>query len=98
MGDQLLTRWQRAVDGEHGVGSEVTVPRVEAEESRGLRQELARLKKERTGHRNRLQGLLIGQGVRLESKPDFLAQGTGRQSAPAASRFRPHHEVDTARK
>lgn len=29
-------------------------------------------KKERTGHRNRLQGLLVAQGVRLKPRRDFL--------------------------
>lgn len=72
--DKLLALLQRAYGGEREVWSEVTVPSVEAEDSRRLHRELARLKKERTGHRNRLQGILVGQGVRLELKPDFLAR------------------------
>ena len=72
--DNLLALLQRAYGGEGDVWSEVAVPRVEAEDARRLHRELERLKKERTGHRNRLQGILVGQGVRLELKPDFLAR------------------------
>ena len=62
--DKLLALLQRAYGGERDVWSEVTVPSVEAEDGRRLHRELERLKKERTGHRNRLQGILVGQGVR----------------------------------
>lgn len=72
--DKLLALLQRAYGGERDVWSEVTVPSVEAEDDRRLQRELERLKKERTGHRNRVQGILVGQGVRLELKPDFLTQ------------------------
>ena len=72
--DNLLALLQRAYGGEGDVWSEVAVPRVEAEGARRLHRELERLKKERTGHRNRVQGILVGQGVRLELKPDFLAR------------------------
>ena len=50
------------------------MPSVDAEDGRRLHRELARLKKERTGHRNRLQGILVGQGVRVELKPAFLTR------------------------
>ncbi|MGH8532339.1 MAG: hypothetical protein ACREV1_06295 [Gammaproteobacteria bacterium] len=43
----------------------VRVPSVEHEDGRRLHRELERLKKERTGHRNRLQGLSVTQGVVL---------------------------------
>jgi transposase len=47
-------------------------PSVEEEDARQLHRELERLKKERTGHRNRLQGLLVAQGIRLKPRRDFL--------------------------
>ncbi|MGH8609277.1 MAG: hypothetical protein ACREX9_18250 [Gammaproteobacteria bacterium] len=52
----------------------VRVPSVEQEDERRLHRELERLKKERTGHRNRLQSLLVTQGVVLKPGRDFLAR------------------------
>lgn len=50
----------------------IRVPNIEQEDERRLHRELERLKKERTGHRNRLQGLLVTQGVVLKPGRDFL--------------------------
>lgn len=72
--DKLLARLHRASGGERGVWSEGRVPSVEAEAGRRLQREVERLTKERTGHRNRWQGLRVAQGVRVELKPDVLAR------------------------
>ncbi|MGH8611114.1 MAG: hypothetical protein ACREYF_03460 [Gammaproteobacteria bacterium] len=55
----------------------VRVPSVEQEDGRRLHRELERLKKERTGHRNRIQGLLVTQGVVLKPGRDFLPRLSG---------------------
>jgi len=55
----------------------VRVPRVEHEDGRRLHRELERLKKERTGHRNRLQSLLVTQGVMLKPGRYFLPRLSG---------------------
>ncbi|MGH8627610.1 MAG: transposase [Gammaproteobacteria bacterium] len=55
----------------------VRVPSVEHEDGRRLHRELERLKKERTGHRNRLQSLLVTQGVVLKPGRDFLQRLAG---------------------
>lgn len=60
--------------GEKKVWSVVRVPTVEQEDDRHPSRELEVLKRERTSHRNRLQGLLAGQGVSLTVKSDFLVQ------------------------
>jgi transposase len=59
----LLMRYER---GEKKVWRVVRVPGVEAEDRRHLHRELEDLKAERTQHINRMKGLLVGQGVRLE--------------------------------
>jgi transposase len=59
----LLMRYER---GEKKVWRVVRVPGVEAEDHRHLHRELEDLKAERTQHINRIKGLLVGQGVRLE--------------------------------
>ena len=46
--------------------------RVEDEDRRHLNRELAAVKKDRTRHNNRIKGLLVGQGVWLGIKDDFL--------------------------
>ncbi|MGH8525083.1 MAG: IS110 family transposase [Gammaproteobacteria bacterium] len=55
----------------------VRVPSVEQEDGRRLHRELERLKKERTEHRNRLQGLVVTQGVVLKPGRDFLSRLAG---------------------
>jgi transposase len=71
-GVKLLTMLMRYWGGERGLWSVVRVPSVEDEEGRRLHRELASLNKERTRHRNRIRGLLVTQGLRLEPKGDFL--------------------------
>jgi transposase len=71
-GVKLLTMLIRYWGGERGLWSVVRVPSVEDEEGRRLHRELASLNKERTRHRNRIRGLLVAQGLRLEPKDDFL--------------------------
>ena len=70
--EQLLRLLIRYHHGEQRVWSVVHVPSVEEEDARRLHRELERLKKERTGHRNRLQALLVSQGVRLQPRHDLL--------------------------
>ena len=60
---RLLMRYQL---GEKKVWSVVRIPSVEAEDNRHLHRELLALKRERTRHINRIKGLLVGVGVRLQ--------------------------------
>jgi|TARA_B100000315_G_scaffold221626_1_gene225139 transposase len=53
--------------------SVVRVPSIEDEDARSLHRELQTLKKERTRSTNRIKGLLVGQGLRLDQiRQDFL--------------------------
>ena len=69
---KLVTMLIRYDSGEHKVWSVVHVPSVEAEDSRHLHRQLGSFKGDRTRHSNRIKGLLVGQGVRLPVKADFL--------------------------
>ena len=69
---KLLTMLIRFDCGEKKVWSVVHVPSLEAEDKRHLHRELATLKTDRTRHINRIEGLLVGQGVRIPVKADFL--------------------------
>ena len=60
----LLVRYD---SGEKGVWSVVRVPSAKEEDGRQLGRELELLKGERTGHWNRIRGLLATQGVELGS-------------------------------
>lgn len=71
---QLLKMLIRYHAGEKKVWSVVHVPSVEAEDRRHLHRELLSLKGDRTRHSNCIKGLLVGQGVRLAVKADFLEQ------------------------
>jgi transposase len=70
--EKLLSLRIRSLNGEPKVWSWVRVPTPEQEDGRQLSRELEALKKERTAHRNRIQGLLSSQGVDLALKADFL--------------------------
>jgi transposase len=70
--EQLLRLLIRYHHGEKRGWSVVHVPSVEEEDARRLHRELERLKKARTGHRNRIQALLVSQGVRLQPRHDLL--------------------------
>jgi transposase len=71
---KLLTMLLRYHSGEPKVWHTVRVPTLEQEDGRQLHRELASLKTERTQHINRIKGLLVSQGVRLEIKKDFPKQ------------------------
>ena len=69
---KLLTMLIRYDSGEQKVWSVVHVPSIEAEDSRHLHRQLRTFKSDRTRHINRIKGLLVGQGMRLPVKADFL--------------------------
>ncbi len=69
---KLVTMLIRYDSGEQKVWSVVHVPSLEAEDSRHLHRQLKTFKSDRTRHVNRIKGLLVGQGVRLPVKADFL--------------------------
>jgi transposase len=66
----LLLRYRA---GERKVWSLVRVPSVADEDGRQLHRDLEELKDERTRHVNRIKGLLVSQGVRLEVTPKLVA-------------------------
>jgi len=69
---KLLDQLMRYERGEKKVWHVVRVPGAEAEDRRQLHRELEDLKGERTQHINRMKGLLVGDGVRLEIGTGFL--------------------------
>jgi transposase len=71
----MLIRWHR---GEEHVWSVVRVPTVEDEDRRQLHRELIRLKAERTGHDNRIQGLLAGLGLSVTTIDAGFGERLGR--------------------
>lgn len=70
--EKLLKLLIRIESGEMKVCSIVRVPSVEEEDSRRLHRELERLTNERTGHSNRIQSLLVTQGICIDVKKTFL--------------------------
>jgi transposase len=69
---KLLNLLLRYHSGENKVWSVVRVPSAVAEDARQLHRELQELKDERTGHGNRIKGLLISQGLTApELNKDF---------------------------
>ena len=64
---KLVSMLLRYHGGETKVWSVVKVPSVADEDGRRLHRELQRLKDERTGHINRIKGLLASQGVALNT-------------------------------
>ena len=63
---KLLTMLIRYLGGENDAWSVVRVPSVEDEDERRPHRELLRLQKERTGHSNRINSLLVTQGIVLK--------------------------------
>jgi transposase len=61
---QLMRTFLAYLRGEPGVCSMVRVPTPEDEDRKRRTRERERLLKERTGHTNRIKGLLHGQGIR----------------------------------
>jgi transposase len=72
---QLMRSFLAYLRGEVGVCSMVRVPPPEDEDRKRRTRERERLLKERTGHSNRIKGLLHGQGIRdtMPLKPSFLS-------------------------
>ena len=88
--------------GERHVCAIVRVPSVEEEDARRSHRERQRLVRERTGHINRIKGLLFGQGIR-DIKPklrrtriDFAALQTA-EGHPLPDRLRRELEREYAR-
>jgi len=65
----LLGLLVRYAAGEPDVWSVLRVPSEEAEDARRPHRERERLTRERTQHRNRLQSLLVLEGIRLKPGP-----------------------------
>jgi transposase len=90
----LLLRWH---GGERHVWSVVQVPAPEAEAHRQVTREIATVREDRKRVRNRIQGLLATQGIRLALDATFVAHlatattGDGRP-LPAAYRLRLERE------
>ena len=90
----LLLRW---LGGERKVWSVVHVPSPEAEAQRQLTREIATVREDRKRVRNRIQALLVTQGIRIELNARFVAHlataqtGDGR-ALPAAFRLRLERE------
>jgi transposase len=72
---QLMRSFLAHLRGEPRVCSMVRVPTPEDEDRKRRTRERERLLKERTGHSNRIRGLLHGQGIRdaMPLKPSFLS-------------------------
>jgi transposase len=70
---RMLVRYQR---GEKQLWRVVRVPSREDEDARHLHRELEALKRERTRYRNRIHGILIQQGLRINnpSKKKFVQE------------------------
>lgn len=87
---QLMRSLLAYLRGEPRVCSMVRVPTPEDEDRKRRTRERERLLKERTGHSNRIKGLLHGQGIRdaMPLKPGFLSDlermrtGDGRALPP----------------
>ena len=87
---QLMRSFLAYLRGEVGVCSMVRVPTPKDEDRKRRTRERERLLKERTGHSNRIKGLLHGQGIRdaMPLKPSFLSDldkvrtGDGRALLP----------------
>jgi transposase len=92
----MLIRWDQ---GEKKLWAVVQVPSAEDEDARQLHRELICLKDERTGHVNRIKGLLAGLGLalpidlRLPQRLDGLRQWDG-SPVPADLRLRILREFD----
>jgi transposase len=75
--EKLLSQLIRYRSGERDVWSVLHVPSVEVEDSRHLHRELKTLKKDQTRHINRIKSFLVGQGIRMKVKKDFLKEIEG---------------------
>jgi len=98
-----LVRALMAIDrGDRHVGAVVRVPTVEEEDARRSHRERQRLIRERTGHINRIKGLLFAQGIRgvepklRSSRIGFVALRTA-EGHPLPDRLRSELEREYAR-
>ena len=84
---QLMRSFLAYLRGEPRVCSMVRVPTPEDEDRKRRTRERERLLKERTGHSNRIKGLLHGQGIRdaMPLKPGFCRVST--RCTPAMGAF-----------
>lgn len=87
----LLTLLQRGWGGERYVWSVVQVPTPEAEAARQLTRELATVRADRLRIRNRIQALLVTQGVRLVVTSRLLTQLATVQTGDGAARSEAVH-------
>lgn len=71
--DKLLSMLLRYAGGEPDVWQVVSVPSPAAEDARRASRELDKLKQERLRHRNRMQSLLVAQGIRRAVNRDLPA-------------------------
>jgi transposase len=70
--EKLVSQLIRYRSGERDVWSVLHVPSVEEEDNRQLHRELKTLKKDQTRHINRIKSYLVGQGIRMKIKKEFL--------------------------
>jgi transposase len=70
--NKLLTMLMRYLKGETKLWSILRVPENEDEDARRLHREIARLKKERTAHTNRIKSLLALHGILMQIRKTFL--------------------------
>ena len=70
--EKLLTMLIRYKNGEQKLWSVLHIPTPEQEDVRRISREIERLKKERTGHMNRIQSLLVLHGIHLVVGRYFL--------------------------
>jgi transposase len=75
--EKLLSQLIRYRSGERDVWSVLHVPSVEEEDNRQLHRELKTLKKDQTRHINRIKSYLVGQGIRMKIKKEFLKEIEG---------------------
>jgi transposase len=75
--EKLLSQLIRYRSGEQDVWSVLHVPSVEEEDNRQLHRELKTLKKDQTRHINRIKSYLVGQGIRMEIKKEFMKEIEG---------------------
>lgn len=93
---KLLGMLMRYHNGEQKLWSVLHVPSVEQEDDRRIHREIERLKKERTGHSNRIRSLLILHGLNVKVDRNFI------QSLEQLKQFDgqalPQHLVDEIRR
>ena len=87
---KLLTMLMRYANGEEHVWSVVNAPTETDEDQRQLHRELKMLTNERTGQINRIKGLLITQGVRVEKINKTFAQDIEKMLLWSGSTLLPH--------